>query len=273
MLIGVCSAVAAGPLRIVPLGGPVTETVYALGAGDLVVGTDTSSVYPEAATKVPQVGYQRTLAAEGILSLKPDLVLATDEAGPANVLEQLRAAGVRVILVPGEHSVAGAQAKVKAIAAALGRDAGGEKLAATIAEQAEEASAILARSTLRPKVLFLYARGAATLNVSGQGTAADAMIALAGAQNAVTGYNGYKPLTAESAVAAAPDYLLMLERGLSSAGGADGVLAQPGLALTPAGQNKRIVALDDLLLLGFGPRTGQAIAELVRALHPAEARP
>ena len=273
VLAAVAPACGAGPGRILPLGGPVTETVYALGAGDLVVGTDTSSVYPEAAARLPQVGYQRTLAAEGILSLKPDLVLATDEAGPANVLEQLRTAGVRVVLVPGEHSVAGAQAKVRAIAAALGRETEGDKLAAAIAAQAEEAQAILVKSPARPKVLFLYARGASTLNVSGRGTSADAMIALAGAQNAVTGYEGYKPLTAESAVAAAPDYILMLDRGLSSVGGKDSVLAQPGLALTPAGRNKRIVALDDLLLLGFGPRTGQAIAELARALHPVEARP
>lgn len=273
VLAGVKPIFGSEPLRILPLGGPVTETVYALGAGDLVIGTDTSSIYPEAATKLPQVGYQRTLAAEGILSLKPDLVLATDEAGPANVMEQVRTAGVRVVLVPSEHSVAGAQAKVKAIAAALGREAAGDKLSATIAAQAEEAQAILAKSPAKPKVLFLYARGASTLNVSGHGTAADAMIVLAGGQNAVTGYEGYKPLTAESAVAAAPDYLLMMDRGLSSVGGKESVFTQPGLALTPAGQNQRIVAMDDLLLLGFGPRTGQAITELARALHPAEAHP
>ncbi len=272
-LTGAVPAFGLPPLRVLPLGGPVTETVYALGAGGLVVGTDTSSVYPEAATKLPQVGYQRTLAAEGILSLQPDLVLATDEAGPANVLEQLRTAGVRVVLVPGGYSVAGAQAKVRAIAAALGREAAGNDLAATIATQAKEAQAILASFPARPKVLFLYARGTSTLNVSGRGTAADAMIALAGGQNAVTGYEGYKPLTAEAAVAAAPDYLLMMDRGLSSVGGKDGVFTQPGLALTPAGQNKRVVALDDLLLLGFGPRTGRAVTELARALHPVETRP
>ena len=118
-------------------------------------------------------------------------------------------------------------------------------------------------------MLFLYARGAATLNVSGHGTAADAMISLAGAQNAVTGYEGYKPLTAEAAVAAAPDYILMMSRGVDSVGGKDAVLSQPGLALTPAGQKKRVVAIDDLLLLGFGPRTGAALPELARALHPA----
>ena len=265
--------VAAGALRIVPLGGPVTETVYALGAGDFVVGTDTSSVYPEAATTLPQVGYQRTLAAEGVLSLQPDLVLATDEAGPANVLEQLRAAGVRLVLVPSEHSVAGAQAKVRAIAAALDRAEAGEKLAATIAAEADDARARIKKMTTRPTVLFLYARGGATMNVAGQGTAADAMINLAGGRNAVTGYDGYKPLTAEAAVAAAPQFILTLDRGLASVGGKERLLTQPGLDVTPAGQNKRVVALDDLYLLGFGPRTGAAILDLARALHPDESQP
>lgn len=269
-LVGPGSILAAGTLRIVPLGGPVTETVYALGAGDLVVGTDTSSVYPEAATKLPQVGYQRALAAEGILSLKPDLVLATDEAGPASVLEQLRTAGVRLVLVPSEHSVAGAEAKVRAIAAALNQAETGEKLAATIAREADAARAWIEKTPTHPAVLFLYARGGATMNVSGRGTAADAMINLAGAHNAVTGYDGYKPLTAEAAVAAAPDFILTLDRGLASVGGKERLLTQPGLAVTPAGQNKRIVALDDLYLLGFGPRTGTAILDLARALHPDE---
>ena len=263
------AALAVAAPRIVALGGPVTETVYALGAGELLVGTDSSSVYPEAATKLPQVGYQRTLAAEGILSLKPTLVLASDEAGPPAALEQLRAAGVEISLVPSEHSVAGAQAKVLAIAKVLNRTAEGEKLAAAIDAQGREAAGIIAAAPGKPKVLFLYARGASTLNVSGHGTAADAMISLVGARNAVTGYEGYKPLTAEAAVAAAPDYILMMSRGVDSMGGKDAVLTQPGLALTPAGQKKQVVAIDDLLLLGFGPRTGAALTELARALHPA----
>lgn len=269
-LVSVGSVMAVGALRVVPLGGPVTETVYALGAGDLVVGTDTSSVYPDAATKLPQVGYQRALAAEGIIALRPDLVLATDEAGPTSVLEQLRTAGVRVVIVPGEHTVAGAQAKVRAVAAALDRAEAGEKLAATIARESEEARARIEKMTDRPTVLFLYARGGATMNVSGRGTAADAMINLAGAANAVTGYDGYKPLTAEAAVAAAPQFILTLDRGLASVGGTERLLTQPGLDATPAGQKKRVVALDDLYLLGFGPRTGAAILDLARALHPDE---
>ncbi len=199
---------------------------------------------------MPQFGYQRTLATEGVLSLKPDLVLATDEAGPPNVLEQLRAAGVRLVLVPSEHTVAGAQAKVRAIAAALDRAEAGEKLAATIGREADNARAQIDGMTTRPTVLFIYARGA-TMNVAGQSTAADAVINLAGARNAVTGYDGYKPLTAEAAVAAAPEFILTLDRGLASVGGKERLLTQPGLDATPAGQNKRVVALDDCTCWGL----------------------
>lgn len=266
MTLALPASLARAAERIVSLGGPITETVYALGAGELLVGTDTSSVYPAAATRLPQVGYQRTVAAEGVLALRPTLVLATDEAGPPAAIEQIRAAGVRVALAPSEHSVAGAQAKVRAVAAALDKAAEGERLAGEIARQAAAAQAAVESRKTKPGVLFLYARGGGVMNVAGAKTAADAMIALAGGRNAVTGYENYRPLTAEAAVAAAPDFILTLDRGLASAGGADRLLDQPGLGLTPAGKAKRVLAFDDLYLLGFGPRTGAAIADLARAL-------
>jgi iron complex transport system substrate-binding protein len=106
------------------------------------------------------------------------------------------------------------------------------------------------------------------MNVSGSGTSSESMIELAGGVNAVTGFTNYKPLTAEGVVAAAPDVILLTSRGLESAGGVDALLKQPGLALTPAGKARRVVAMDDLYLLGFGPRLGQAVKELCGKLHP-----
>jgi iron complex transport system substrate-binding protein len=117
-------------------------------------------------------------------------------------------------------------------------------------------------------VLFVYARGAGTVAVAGRATAADEMIRLAGGRNAIDEFDGFKPLTAEAAVTAAPDVVLMLARGIDSLGGADSVWAQPGLAQTPAARGRRLVVMDDLYLLGFGPRTGAAVSDLARQLHP-----
>lgn len=275
-----CAMEAAGHLsdvkidtaRIVSIGGGVTEIVYALDFGGQVVGVDTSSVYPEAATKLPQVGYQRQLSAEGILSLKPTVVLATTDAGPPAALEQLRSAGVPVVSILADANVAGANARLRAVAQALAVPDRGEALVSRLGIDLSTAQSRIANVQSKPKVLFIYARGGGTLNVSGTATAADEMIRLAGAENAVTAYEGFKPFTAEAAVAAAADVLLLPARGLDSLGGPDGLLGLPGIAMTPAGRAGRIVSMDDLLLLGFGPRTGLALQELAQRLHPELSR-
>ena len=255
--------------RVVTLGGPVTEIVYALGAGGRVVGADTSSLYPAAVGRLPKVGYQRQLGAEGVISLKPTLVVATTEAGPPAALAQLRAAGLNVLILPADPTPEGARAKITALGQVFGREARASDLNAGIARDLAKAQVLAARTAQRPRVLFIYARGLQNPQVSGAGTAADGMIRLAGGVNAVTGVQGYKPLTPEAAVAAAPDVILMLSGGLESVGGVDGLLGLPGLAQTPAGRARRVVALDDLYLLGFGPRLGRAVQDLTLALHPA----
>lgn len=255
--------------RIVSLGGPVTEIVFALGAGDRVVGVDTSSTYPKDAVEaLPKVGYQRRLAAEGVLSLKPTLVLATDQAGPPEAIQQLRDSGVTVLILKAEESVEGAKAKIMGFGQALGKTAEAEALIKQLDEDIEQANALLKQVQSQPKVMFIYARGAGTAQVAGTNTGAHAMIELAGAKNAVTEYERYKPLTAEAAVAAAPDVILMLSGGLESVGGVDGLLKEPGIAQTPAGQNKRIVDMDDEYLLSFGPRMGKAVIDLIYLMHP-----
>lgn len=253
--------------RVVSVGGSLTEIVYALGATDALVGTDTSSGYPEAATRLPQVGYQRRLSAEGVLSLNPTLVLATADAGPPAAMEQIRSAGVPVMTVPSARTPDGIKQKIRTVARALGREEKGEELARILDADLLLAKAYLAGANMKPRVLFIYARGQGTMMVSGSGTSAHTMIQLSGAENAVSGYDNYKPLTAEAVVAAEPDVILMLSSGLESLGGVDGLLKAPGVALTPAGKNRRIVAMDGLYLLGFGPRTGKAVLELAREFH------
>jgi len=267
-----CARAAETPgdgVRIVSVGGAVTETIYALGAGARVVAVDTSSVYPEAATKLTQIGYQRSLSAEPILALRPTVVIAAPEAGPPAALEQLRAAGVRVEIMPQAHSPDAAAARVVAVARALGGAPGSEELAAALARDAQAAAGRARARSIGRRVVFVYARGGGNVMVAGKDTAADAMIALSGGQNAFDGFEGFKALSPEAMAAAAPDVLLVLSRGLDSLGGVDGVLALPGVAGTPAGRSRSVVAMDDLLLLGFGPRLTEAIDELSRWLSGA----
>lgn len=256
--------------RIVTVGGAITETVFALGRGGAVVGRDSSSVYPAEVERLPSVGYQRTLAAEAILALEPDLVIAGAEAGPPAAIAQLRAAGVRVEIVAAAETVAAAAERIRAVGGVLERDADAGSLARLIEREASGA-ATSAAARPGPRVMFVYGRGGGTVMVAGHATAATAMIELAGATSAFTGYDGYKPLSGEAVVAAAPEVVLLPARSLATLGGLDGVLALPGVADTPAGRARRIVALDDLLLLGFGPRLPSAIDELARALREVPA--
>ncbi|MEJ7596971.1 MAG: ABC transporter substrate-binding protein [Kofleriaceae bacterium] len=260
---------AAGKRRIVSIGGAITETVFALGAGDDVVAVDTSSVYPEATAGLPKVGYQRTLSAEGILALAPDLVIVSDEAGPPATLAQLRAAGVRVAQMPSAKTTEAAIARVVTVGKAIGRPT-----ADHAAQMTRDIAAARARVAVAgPRFVLVYARGAGTLMVAGSDTAGAAMVALAGGRNAVAGLTGFKPLSPEILIDAAPDVIVVPVRGLATLGGEHGLLAVPGVAETPAGRQRRIVAFDDLLLLGFGPRLATAIDGLARALRVEVATP
>lgn len=259
---------AQSAARIVAVGGTVTEIVYRLGVGDALVGVDTSSVYPPAATELPQVGYQRMLSAEGVLSLNPTLVLLSVEAGPPDAVALLKSAGLRIVTVPAQHSVRGTQEKVRVIARALDQASEGEAVVTAIARDIEAVQSRLQQIRSKPRVLFIYARGQGAMSVAGAKTSANAMISLAGGINAVTGYEGYKPLTSEAVVAAAPEFILIPERGLESLGGLEQLLKIPGIVLTPAGKARRIVTMDDLYLLGFGPRLGQAVTTLANHFHP-----
>ena len=267
LVAGAASLRAEPAARIVSAGGPITETIYALGAQDQLVAADISSVFPAEADKLPKVGYARQLASEGILSVNPTLVIASEDAGPSEVLAQIEKANVKVVRLSTEHTAEAAVKRVREIGELVGKKAEADALAEGMVADLKKASEQAAAAGSKPKVLFIYTRGPGVMNVSGTNTSANAMIELAGGVNAVTGYEGYKPLTAEAAVAAAPDVILVTTRGLESSGGVDEFLKQPGLSTTPAGQAKHVIAMDDLLLLGFGPRLGKAALELNEKIH------
>ena len=253
--------------RLVTISGAITEVVYALGAEGQLVGTDTTSLYPAAALKTPKVGYLRQLSAEGVLSLKPDAVIATTEAGPPVVLDQLRGAGVQVELVKSEYTWDDVRAKVQAVGRAARREAQARELQAKLdAEWAQVGQQVAASKGPKPRVLFILSHGPSP-QVAGQGTAADALIRFAGGVNAMSGFTGYRPMTAEAMPSAAPDVILTTDQGIEALGGLEKFWQRPELALTPAYKRRAVVSLDALLLLGFGPRLPQAVREVHQRLY------
>ncbi|MBV8617234.1 MAG: ABC transporter substrate-binding protein [Curvibacter sp.] len=262
------AAAAPAGRRLVCLSGAITEVAYALGAGPDLVGTDTTSTYPEAALKTPKVGYLRQLSAEGLLSLRPDRVLGTTEAGPATVLAQLREAGVLVELVQADHSWDEVRRKVELVGRASGREDQARALWTRLQAQWSTVQQEVARAQGQPRALFILSHGGAP-QVAGRGTAADAVLRLAGARNVMDQFEGYRPLTAEAMASAAPEVLVTTTQGLEAQGGGPRFWQRPELALTPAARRQALVTLEASHLLGFGPRLPEAIAELARGLRSA----
>jgi len=259
--------------RIVSLNGSTTEILFALGIGDNVVGCDRSSTYPKGVMeRLPSVGYQYGLNAEGILSLNPTLVIGRDDVRPPQVVQQLRMAGVTVLLLKEPRSFETAKQRLRTIGKAVGCEKKAGELINALNTDIKELDIKLASRKEKPKqkALFLYLRGTQTTLVLGTDTAPGAMFDIVGVANAAGSITGNKPMTAEAVIAAQPDVYVLFTTSLKSVGGVDGLLKLPGLAYTPAGQNRRVVTMDGQYLSGFGPRCGRAALDLFRGIYETD---
>jgi len=269
LLLGPHGARAGEERRIVSAGGAVTEILYALGRGPEIVGVDSTSQYPEEALRTKaNVGYLRALGAEGLLSLKPALVLATEAAGPPDVLRIIENAGVPLIRVPDEPTPAGVLRRIAVVARAVGAETEGAALARRVEEGFTSLERVREAIQARKRVLFVLSLQNGRPLVGGRGTTADGIIALAGGINAAAAVEGWKPLSDEGVLAAAPEVVVMMARGGHAAANAPDLFAQPAFAGTPAGQRRALVVMDGLYLLGFGPRAPRAARDLMAALYP-----
>ena len=258
--------------RLITLFGDLTEIVYALGVQEFLVARDTSSIYPAEAEELPNLGFAGGLNAEAILEFDPTLVLGTPMAGPPGVLEQLKQAGVEVLIIEDSNELDAPQIKIRIVGEALGIPQRAEELALDIEQRLEAVQA--AAVTEKPlRVLMVYIRRGGLQLVSGEGNKSQTIIEAAGAIDAATeaGIVGWQPLTPEALVAANPDVYLVMDRGLAVVGGIEGLLEIPGMAQTKAGRNRHIVSMPDLYLLGFGPRLPEAIADLTQFLRETQA--
>ena len=254
--------------RLVSIGGSLTEIIYALGEEERLVARDQTALFPEAATQLPDVGYMRALAPEGVLSVNPTALLVIEGSGPPEALDVLSHTGVQYQAVPESFSHEGILVKVRAVGQALGVQDKAESLISEIDTALKSVEARTADIAERKRVLFVLSTDGGKIQASGTDTAANGIIELAGAINAVDDYSGYKALTEEAVIEAAPDVILMMDRGGGDHATTDAdLLANPAIALTEAGRNKAIIRLDGAYLLGFGPRTAAAVGELVDALY------
>jgi iron complex transport system substrate-binding protein len=259
-----------GPRRVVTLGGDVTEIVHRLGEIGRVVGRDSTSYYPDEVSKIPAVGYFRQLGAEGVLSLKPDLILATAQAGPPEALKLIGGTGVKIVAMPDNHDPDGMLRKIEIIAAALGVPEKGASLIAQLRQEIAAAEAAIAAMPGKPKVLFIVAAAGGAPLAAGTHTSADAMVTLARGENVFSAHSGYKSISLEMTATAGPDAIAMMAQTLENMGGANRVIEHPALGLTPAAKSKRIIARDGGYLLNFGPRLPQAMVDFAQAIRGEE---
>lgn len=255
--------------RIVTLNGDLNEIVYALGYGEAVVGNDLSATFPPETLDLPKIGYQRALNAEGILSLDPTLVIGNEQAGPPEVLEQIRSAGVPVVILPDQITIDGAARKVVMVGEVLADRDGAAELAGKIGNEIASARELIPDLDLKPRIAFVYARGLGLLFLAGRDTPSESLITAAGGVDAgaEAGVTDFAPLTAEGLAVANPDWLILTEDGLESIGGLEGFLAIPGVAQTSAGRERRVLTFDDLGFLGLTPRVGSVLADLITSLY------
>jgi iron complex transport system substrate-binding protein len=259
----------AGAKRVVTIGGALTEIVYALGLQDRLVGIDTTSLYPpQALAEKPNVGYMRQLSAEGVLGLNPELIIATDGAGPKETLAVLGEAKVPLVTIPESFSEEGILERIRIVARELGAEQRGACLSEAAAKDLATMRKLREKIAEKRRIMFVMSFVNGRAMVAGRKTAAHEIIALAGASNAVDGYEGYKPLSDEAIVAAKPDVVLVMQRGRDSIS-SETIFANAAFALTPAARDKAFVAMDGLYLLGFGPRTAAAAHDLAISLYPS----
>ncbi|MEU0526891.1 heme/hemin ABC transporter substrate-binding protein [Streptomyces niveus] len=259
--------------RLVPLTGSLSEIVFTLGLGEHVVARDITATFEQAA-KLPVVTRAHDVSAESVLSLRPTLVIAETTTGPAEAVDQIRDAGIPLLVVEPAKGLDDVGTRIETVARALGVDAAGDELSARTAERIAAVQKRIPASEdgEKPRVAFLYLRGSASVYLlGGRDSGASSLLEAAGAVDAgkESGLDkDFTAITSEALAKAAPDAILLMSKGLESVGGPDGLVKIPGVAETPAGLDRRFVSVDDGVLLNYGPRTDQVLASLVEQLYP-----
>lgn len=264
------TAVDAAEQRVISAGGSISEWVVAIGAEEQLVGVDTTSLHPSSLQALPSVGYQRQLAAEGVLTLQPQIVFGSAEMGPPPVLAQLRAAGVRIETLPVDADIEAVSQTVRRIGQILQRDAQAEQALTLFKEaMAQQQQTLSGLKGAAPRVVLLFNAGQGNPLTAGTHTVGDWLIQHAGGSNLAT-HQGFKALSDESMLALNPQVIIVADRHNQGVEALQDMLANaPALRHTDAVLKKRIIALDPTVLVGgLGPRVPEEVARLMQAFYP-----
>ncbi|MCO5072440.1 MAG: ABC transporter substrate-binding protein [Rhizobiaceae bacterium] len=261
------TAVLPNSSRIVSIGGAITEIIFALGDGGKLVARDSTSIYPEAALELPDVGYMRQLSPEGVLSVNPTGILALQGSGPREAVDVLKKTDVPYVEIEEDWDRAGIVARILAVGMAIGAPDRAEMLASEVERKLSEVVRLTSAIQEKKRVLFVLSTQGGKIQAAGANTAANGIIELAGATNAIEGVDGYKQLADEAVIEANPDFILMMTRVGEHGASDDELFANPAIAATTAGAEKHLIKMDGAYLLGFGPRTVDAVKELSERLY------
>jgi iron complex transport system substrate-binding protein len=267
--------------RLVCVGGSLTEIIYALNLQEHLIAIDTTSTYPMATKKLPSVGYARTLSLEGVLSMRPQLLLVTEDAGPPQVLRQISHAGVQVKVLKADHRYEGLIDRIRAIGFLLGAEGQAEMLIKEINHEWQRYQQDMSHGMIvknenlnkkevpsqQLKAMFIMAHSPQQIMVAGHSTSAHAIMNYLHLDNAFKTVQGYKPLTPESVIAGKANIILLTDQGLQAQGGMQGILRLPGVIQIPAARHRQIYSREANHLLGFGPRLPSMLHSLAKEIH------
>lgn len=273
LLFSHAAASAELPQRWVSSGGSLSEWVVRLGGESKLVGVDTTSLHPQSLRQLPSVGYQRALSAEGVLSLRPDILIGSEEMGPPPVVAQIAAAGVRVESLSAKPDLATLERNVLRLGELLGVSAQAREQMAAYRQQLQDQDQWVAearRTQAPPRVVMLLGHAGSNLMAAGQGSLAVWLIEQAGGESPVA-HQGYKALSNEALLALDPQVLIVADRSLHGEEARQALLKHnPLLQQTSAVRDGRLLALDPTLLVGgLGPRLPEGLAELSAAFYPS----
>lgn len=263
ILCSTLSFITSANERIVTIGGDITEIVFALGAGEQIIARDSTSLVPEQVKTLPDVGYMRMLNPEGILSVKPTLIITSELARPSLALRRIKEAGVAVKTITGTHSLEAINEKIETIATVLNKEQEGNQLKEKLVLSIKQ----IPTTPINKKIIYIMSHGGVVPMAAGQNTAADTIISLVGGKNAMQGFTSYRPLSQEGVIASQPDILLVTKEGIKGIGGIEKLWELPGIKYTPAGKNKHYVVVDDMGLLGFTLSTPKVMHQIRQALE------